>query len=67
MRHYELAVKNDSSNASHLYNRGLVKSRLDKTEEAIQDYKKALESLSGNLDNDTKYQCEFNLGVCLRR
>ncbi len=55
MRHYELAVKNDQSNASHLYNRGLVKSRLDKTEEAIQDYKKALESLSGNLDNDTKY------------
>jgi hypothetical protein len=36
------------------FNRGLVKSRLDKVEEAIEDYSKALDFLSSS-ETDMRY------------
>jgi len=38
-------VTNDPSNGQWLYNRGLAKSRLNKVEEAINDYTKALDRI----------------------
>lgn len=46
LKHYETAVKKDPQNGNYYYNRALVKSRLEKLEEAIEDYNKALEYLS---------------------
>ena len=46
LKHYDLAISYDASKGYFWYNRGLVKSRLDKVGEAITDYKKAIESLS---------------------
>ena len=46
LKHYEVAVKKDSTNGKYYYNRALVKSKLDKFEEAIEDYNKALDNLS---------------------
>ncbi len=46
LKHYDLAVSYDSSKGYFWYNRGLVKSRLDKVEDAVVDYKKAIELLS---------------------
>ena len=64
LKHYDLAVKNDESQGYFLYNRGLVKSRLDDVKGAINDYKKAIELLS---EPDYLYQARFNRGICLRR
>jgi superkiller protein 3 len=41
-----------------------VKARLDKLEEAIEDYSKAIEYLS---DSNYSYQARFNKGICLRK
>lgn len=46
LKHYDLAVKNDESQGYFLYNRGLVKSRLDDVKGAIADYKKAIDLLT---------------------
>jgi tetratricopeptide (TPR) repeat protein len=46
LKHYEIAVKRDSSNGNYYYNRALVKAKLEKLEEAIDDYNKAIENLS---------------------
>ena len=47
-----------------MYNRGLVKSRLDDIDSAILDYRAALEELS---EQEYIYQANFNMGICLRR
>ena len=60
LKHYEVAVKKDSTNGKYYYNRALVKSKLDKFEEAIDDYNKALDNLS---DQTGLYQARFNKGV----
>jgi len=57
-------VKKDNSNGTYYYNRALVKSKLDKLEDAIDDYQKACTTLT---DNKYIYQSRFNMGVCLRR
>ena len=44
LKHYDLAVKKDPSTGYFLYNRGLVKSRLNDVKGAIDDYKKALDT-----------------------
>jgi tetratricopeptide (TPR) repeat protein len=41
-------VKKDPSNGKYYYNRALVKSKLEKLEEAIDDYNKALEYLDSS-------------------
>ena len=41
-----------------------MKAKLDKLEDAIADYLKAIEFLT---DNSFIYQARFNKGVCLRR
>lgn len=64
LRHYESAVKKDNQNGNYFYNRALVKSKLDKLDDAIADYVKAIEYLT---DNNYMYQAHFNKGVCLRR
>ena len=64
LKHYDLAVSYDASKGYFWYNRGLVKSRLDKVEDAVTDYKKAIELLS---EADYLYQANFNMGICLRR
>ena len=51
-------------NGNYYYNRALVKSKLEKLEEAIEDYNKAIENLN---DNNYIYQARFNKGICLRR
>lgn len=50
LKHYEVAVKKDNTNGKYYYNRALVKSKLDKFEEAIDDYNRALEHLSDSND-----------------
>lgn len=48
LAHYDLAIKNDRGSdkaGTYYYNRGLVKSRLDKVKGAIDDYNKATEHL----------------------
>ena len=42
----------------------MVKAKLDKLEEAVDDYQTALKNLS---DTGLQYQASFNMGVCLRR
>jgi tetratricopeptide (TPR) repeat protein len=46
LKHYEFAVKKDPLNGNYYHNRAQVKARLDKLEEAIEDYNKALEYLT---------------------
>ena len=48
------------------YNKGLVKSRLNKVDEAIQSYTKATNLIDAS-DTDYMYQAYFNLGICDRR
>lgn len=48
LKHYEIAVKKDQHNSDHYYNRALVKSKLDKLEEAIADFTKAQEYTNSN-------------------
>ena len=48
------------------YNRGLVRSRLNEVDQAIESYNTALLKLDENL-TDYKYQALFNLGICYRR
>lgn len=62
--HYDLAVKYDDSVGIYKYNRGLVKSHLNKLEDAIVDYEEALKILS---EPEYIYQTRFNKGICLRR
>ena len=66
LNHYNLAVKFNNQEGQYFYNRALVKSRLDKVQEAIDDYTKALEHLSSG-ETDSKYQAFFNRGICRRR
>mmetsp|Transcript_6828 Transcript_6828/g.11526 ORF Transcript_6828/g.11526 Transcript_6828/m.11526 type:complete len:332 (+) Transcript_6828:127-1122(+) len=66
LNHYNLAVNNYQQDGQYFYNRALVKSRLDKVEEAIQDYKKAIDLL-GTSEQDSRYQAFFNRGICFRR
>jgi len=47
------------------YNLGLVKSRLDRVDEAISHYSKALDGLLS--ENENIYQARFNRGICYRR
>jgi len=48
LKHYEIAVKSDPSNGNYYYNRAQIKAKLDKLEEAVEDYNKALTYLSDN-------------------
>jgi tetratricopeptide (TPR) repeat protein len=64
LRHYESAVKKNNQNGNYYFNRALVKNKLDKLEDAIADYVKAIEFLTSNGDI---YKANFNKGVCLRR
>ena len=59
-----MAVENDGNQGNYHYNLGLVKSRLDKVDEAINHYSKAFETLT---ENDYLYQARFNRGICYRR
>jgi len=43
-----MAVENDGNQGNYHYNLGLVKSRLDKVDEAINHYSKAFETLTKN-------------------
>lgn len=66
LRHFESAIKKDNQNGNFFYNRAQVKTKLDKLEEAIADYTKAIELLN---PSDTQYQFNsyFNRGNCYRR
>ena len=43
LNHYNMAIELNKNNGEYLYNRGLVKSRLDLVNEAILDYEMALD------------------------
>jgi len=66
LKHYDLAAKYDDKNCYIFFNRGLVKSRLDRVEEAVNDYEAAL---SPNITQEAEhtFQARFNMGICLRR
>lgn len=64
LKHYEIAVKKDSTNSDHYYNRALVKSKLDKLDEAISDFTKALEYTSSN---KAQFNATYNRGICYRK
>lgn len=40
-----MAVKRDPTNGKYYYNRALVKSKIEKLQEAVDDYNKAIECL----------------------
>ena len=64
LKHYDMAIEKDNQNGQFFYNRGLVHSRLDKVEKAIEDYTNALKHVS---EQDHIYQARFNRGICERR
>lgn len=64
LRHYESAIKKNNSDGNYFYNRALVKAKLDKLEDAIQDYSQAINNLT---EAKYIYQARFNKGVCLRK
>ena len=57
----------DRKNGMYHYNKGLVKSRLDAVDEAIDSYKEALTHLDQSSQIDYIYQAKFNRGICYRR
>ena len=61
--HYNKAIDLDAQ-GQYYFNRGLVQSRRNKIEEAVDDYKKALETLT---EPEYKYQAHFNKGIAFRR
>ena len=63
-KHYDLACRNDPSDGLYLYNRGQVRQRLGKINDAISDFTKSLEYLT---EADYIYQARFNRGVCYRK
>lgn len=70
LNHYNMAIELSPKNGGeYFYNRGLVKSRLDMVEEAVEDYKEAIHQLgkSSSSEDESKYQAHFNRGICLRR
>lgn len=64
LKHYEFAVKKDPQNGNYYYNRAQIKAKLEKLEEAIDDYNRAQELLS---DTQFLYLTRFSKGICLRR
>jgi len=64
LKHYDIAVKKDPSNGTYYYNRGIVKSKLEKLEEAVEDYNKALEYI---IETQLQFNTKFSKGICLRR
>ena len=62
--HFNLAVAKDSSCGAYWFNRGIVKSKKDMIQEAVDDYGKATSLLT---EQDQQYQAYFNRGICLRR
>lgn len=66
LNHYNTAIEINSQNGEFIYNRGLVKSRLDQVDDAIKDYEQALKYLPSS-DEESRYQAHFNKGICLRR
>jgi tetratricopeptide (TPR) repeat protein len=48
LKHYEFAVKKDPQNGNYYYNRAQIKAKLEKLDEAIDDYVKALDYLQDN-------------------
>ena len=65
LKHYNLAIANDPSHSTYHFNRGLCKSRLDKVDEAIEDFTASINNNSEN--KDQVYNCRFNRGICYRR
>jgi tetratricopeptide (TPR) repeat protein len=65
LKHYNLAVSNDPNHSTYYFNRGLCKSRLDKVDEAIEDFTASINHNSEN--KDQVYNCRFNRGICYRR
>jgi tetratricopeptide (TPR) repeat protein len=79
LHHYDHAIKIDQGSNSndkignYYYNRAMVKSKLERYEEALEDFKKALDQLT-----DTnpvfyvsfplnKIKATYNKGICLRK
>jgi tetratricopeptide (TPR) repeat protein len=52
LNHYNMAIELNPNNGEYLYNRGLVKSRLDLVQEAISDYQSALDPEFNRLNGD---------------
>ena len=50
----------------YYYNRGLVRSRLNDLDQAIESYEMAFKKLDEGA-TDYKFQAKFNLGICYRR
>ena len=50
----------------YYYNRGLVRSRLNDLDQAIDSYEMAFKKLDEGA-TDYKFQCKFNLGICYRK
>ncbi|HAQ20981.1 MAG TPA: hypothetical protein DCR40_17370 [Prolixibacteraceae bacterium] len=57
MKYLDLAISNDSNNESFYLFRGILLARMNKPEEAIKSYLKAIELKPGNFD------AFFNLGI----
>ena len=62
---FDKAIKIEKDVASHYYFRALVKQKVNKLEEAVEDYSKALEK--GLNEQNTMWYAYFNKGVCLRK
>ena len=64
LHHFEHAIAMERSNGKYYYNRALVKVKLERYEEAIDDFKKAQDNLTEQKDI---YNVIFNRGNCYRK
>lgn len=64
LKHYDIAIKKDSLNPNYYFNRGIVKTKLDKLKEATEDF---VRSLDNHPDANTAYLVYFHKGVTERK
>eukprot|EP00347_Sterkiella_histriomuscorum_P006605 403352130 len=62
---FDKAIKIERDVASHFYFRAMVKQKVNRTEEAIEDFRKAIEK--GLNDQNTMWHAFHNKGQCLRK
>ena len=60
---YDKAISLDKYEGKFYYNRAQVKAKLDRYEEAIRDFEKAIQ----NPSEPTLYYARYNKGICLRK
>lgn len=69
LSYYNLAIKKNNKDSQNFYYRGLTFVALQRFEEAIRDFRDAIERYAeaGTSEKDKVFKYRFNLGITLRR